>query len=71
MRMNSEMKNIRVNYMKEPVTDSLHTQYYLKFTTCQAVRLCALLYSDFCFEIQSSYQVHLKICNFAIMKWPV
>ena len=68
MRLNSEMKNIRVNYMKEPVTDTcVITQYYLKFTTCQAVRLCALLYSDFFFEIQSSFFVHLKICNFAIM----
>ena len=50
MRLNSEMKNIRVNYMKEPITDTcVITQYYLKFTTCQAVRLCALLYSDFFF----------------------
>ena len=68
MRLNSEMKNIRVNYMKEPITDTcVITQYYLKFNTCQAVRLCALLYSDFFFEIQSSFYVHLKICNFAIM----
>ena len=50
MRLNSEMKNMRVNYMKEPVTDTcVITQYYLKFNTCQAVRLCALLYSDFFF----------------------
>ena len=49
--MNSEMKNIRVNYMKEPVTDTcVITQYYLKFTTCQTVRLYALLYSDFFFR---------------------